>query len=116
MDKTTFYDLFQKEIKKKKISNLFSILQIEEENKLAHLFNMSNFQESFCFRLLSRARNLAFYLIDDNGNINKKNLSSLINAFETASSMVYPDTFCEKPFNTHVLNVLKFILNLIYYY
>ena len=86
---------------------LESIFNFIQEEKLSKDFDSSGIQSSFLFRSLYRARKIAVYLIDRNGDFSLDRLKELIKEFEGGAFPKYPDSGFDELSCRHCLKVLR---------
>lgn len=86
---------------------LIQLFHLSKEARLSYLFDLSAIQESFQFRALSRARSLAFALIDEKGEIKKEFLQNVIALFEKKGAVFYSNGINDSLIYDHMLPFLR---------
>ena len=83
------------------------LFDLETEGMLSSLIDRSLLQESFSFRSLSRARQLANLLIDNYGKLDQRNLRNTISILENTGFVCYPTGYSDCVITEHEIAVLQ---------
>ena len=86
---------------------LESILDLKNELVLSFLCELSQLQDSFRFRCRRRSQILAEYLINDEGELQRNELSGLIELMEKCGYINYPQGLGDGIIVRHQLSVLR---------
>jgi hypothetical protein len=84
-----------------------SLFNLKEERALTALCNQSGTFDGFRLRAHRRAKLLATYLIEENGELNKEKLVELIALFEKSGSAIYLEELSDGVLFSHQLHFLK---------
>ena len=106
-DPTFYLQAFQILVHQGEETGLLKIWDLKNEAELSLLCDLSLVQDSFRMRCLRRARLTALYLIDENGEIDKRKLEQMIGFLGKAGFVPYPEASSDAMITLHMLRVLK---------
>ncbi len=86
---------------------LHQLFDVQRELHLTPLFDLSGVQDSYRFRALHRARNLATFLMDSQGEVIPDAVEKVILALEKEGNLFYPQGFSDSTILEHQLTILR---------
>ena len=106
-DPTFYLQAFQILVHQGEEAGLVKIWDLKNEAEISLLCDLSLVQDSFRMRCQRRARLTALYLIDENGEIDKKKLAQMIGFLGSTGFVPYPEATSDAMITHHMLRVLK---------
>lgn len=106
-DRGFFSQIFHQLVERHAHQELIEILDLKQEAELSYLCDRSGVQHSFCLRAVHRARQMAHFILDENGEINFKALNTLLDLLEKTRYIPYPQGYGDARLMHRLISLLK---------